>query len=180
MPLSGGTVTGRVYLNTSSIFGHNTDALKLLEIIGGDTGAILRLYSNNDLNIPGTFSISTGNDKRFEGFATGNLLWAGKEVERVNSIGENYIRYESGLQICWGLVYIPANSKSIEVLLPLPCKDADHLPIGIYIAVSNGQGVSVCTNTMGAANKFTIMCASYDNIYDWDKGCYWLDVGRWK
>lgn len=183
MPLTGGTVTGRVLFKASSILGYNQDDAKVLEISGGDmgnTGATLRLYSNNDSNTPGYFYIHTGNEKFLVGTTAGNLWWDNKEVERINAIGENYIRYESGLQICWGWLEIPANSKTAEVLLPLPCKDYGHLPIGVYSDTVNGHNVCVSTNTLDQANKFTIMCANTDNMYNWDRGCYWLDVGRWK
>lgn len=31
----------------------------------------------------------------------GTLTWDGKEIDRINSSGDNYIRYENGIQICW-------------------------------------------------------------------------------
>lgn len=183
MPLSGGTITGTISDASGRPIASATSNSQVT-FCGGtrnEDGAWLALFGNDidDLRARG-FTLSNGNNISLAGLKDNSLTWGGKAVECVNAIGGNYIRYESGLQICWGTVYIPANSKSVEVLLPLPCKDAGHLPIGIYIAVVNGQGITVCTNTMGAANKFTIMCASQDNIYDWDRGCYWLDVGRWK
>ena len=180
---TGGTVTGRVLFKASSILGFNQDDVVALEISGGNTGntgACLRLYSNNDPSTSGYFYLSTGDGKHLIGSTLGNLMWNGKEVERVNTIGENYIRYENGLQICWGWVNIPANSKSTEVLLPLPYKDAGHVPMGICADTTNGHNINVCTATLDQANKFTIMCASTDNGYNWDRGCYWLDIGRWK
>lgn len=44
-----------------------------------------------------------------EGDPNGSLKWNGKEVERINASSlahSGYIRYESGLQICWGTVTV--------------------------------------------------------------------------
>lgn len=45
-----------------------------------------------------------GNTKSLIANADGTLTWSGKEIERVNAIGSDYIRYESGLQVCWGAI----------------------------------------------------------------------------
>lgn len=52
---------------------------------------------------PLTFTADDGNGNTVSlvGDPNGSITWNGKEVERVNASGTNYIRYESGLQICW-------------------------------------------------------------------------------
>lgn len=176
LPIAGGTLSGTVvFSNPSHIdFGYDWQS---------NNGGLISFRSKNFIANPGGVDILCGNgtqSSQLTARANGSLTWVGKEVERVNATSENYIRYESGLQICWGFVYIPANSKSTEVLLPLPCKHGGHLPVGIYSDTTNGHNVCVNTNTLDQANKFTIMCASTDNTYGWRRGCYWLDIGLWK
>lgn len=49
----------------------------------------------------------------------GSATWAGKSIERVNASGTKYIRYESGLQICWGAVTgIGTTAKSVTYEQP--------------------------------------------------------------
>ena len=42
------------------------------------------------------------NESMLIGVPTGSLSWNDKEIERVDSSGTNWIRFVSGLQICWG------------------------------------------------------------------------------
>lgn len=181
LPLTGGTVTGRVFFNTSSIFGYNTNEIKLLEVTGGnavDAGAVLRLYENSDPNLAGMFSIGTGNEKYLEGYPSGNLLWAGKEVECVNTLGEYYIRYESGLQICWGSINIPAGQINTTVTLPVPYKDGSYVTHASYIDVNNtsiGATVVVDSNTV-----FRVSVTNAEGDYSWERFVIWSTIGRWK
>ena len=55
------------------------------------------------------------------GKVDGTLTWGGKDIERVNakSIGTTgYIRYESGLQICWEQ-RSSVTSSGIEITFPI-------------------------------------------------------------
>lgn len=174
LPLGGGTVTGSVRFNVSTIVGYDTNEAKMLEIAGGDTwrsGSVVKLYSNSDPNAPGNFYINTGNEKVLSGLTTGSLTWDGKEIERVNAIGENYIRYESGLQICWGKVedYI---SGSVIVNVPVPFINASFVKVGTVMwdtVPIPGIGFTDGSNTHFTIHKSNI--TSY---------AYWLAIGKWK
>ena len=48
--------------------------------------------------------------------------WNGNPIEVVNSVGNNYIRYSSGLTLIWGGFSLPAGTKRQTVNLPIPFK----------------------------------------------------------
>ena len=63
----------------------------------GNPNVYLRMYKNveNSTDWSQLQMYWDSNDKA-------GLNFDGREVERVNASGSNYIRYESGIQICWG------------------------------------------------------------------------------
>lgn len=84
-------------------------------IRGGDafeSGGSLYLYGLNHSGggMNGGFALYAhdgSQSKSFLGLPDGTLKWGGKAVDQINSCelqaeGGGYIRYESGLQICWG------------------------------------------------------------------------------
>ena len=110
LPLAGGTMTGTLYSSQNDFFtisksdGVLNQGVRIWGGYGYSGGASLYLYGKNHSSA-GDFSLCAHdgtNAKALAGHADGTLTWAGKNVERVNASGTNYIRYESGLQICWG------------------------------------------------------------------------------
>lgn len=84
---------------TTEFVHDNTD--NKLPLAGGTmTGAI----KGNPITL--TADDGNGNTASFVANADGTLEWDGKSVERVNSYDKTntsaYIRFENGLQICWG------------------------------------------------------------------------------
>lgn len=96
---SGGTMTGNIAFNK--------------------TGALITRYGVNSIfGIDETknqiYVASADGTKYLRLGDGGELLWAGKEVERISegsllSVQSGYIRYESGLQICWAYKDINKN-----------------------------------------------------------------------
>lgn len=180
LPLSGGTVTGR-------ILGHNSDDYKMLEITGGDTyssGATVRLHRNNDPNSPSAFHISTGNQKFLSGLITGSLLWEGKEIERVSQVGkgvdlpdgssQHYIRFESGLQLVFGTAIVNGvieEQKRVNLIVPfisnaivVASNDANIGPdASVCVGWQDTTGFSIGTNLAGVVGH-----------------CRWIAIGFWK
>ena len=133
LPRTGGTMTGNIIFgnNEAYIQKQNPDIVNRnqLEIgwgrpetTGGGEwfldGAKMAFHSynaNNSSYDNGGFVISTTdgtNHPQFTGYPDGRLVWDNKEIERVNSSGSNYIRYESGLQICWTVMSISMSGAS--------------------------------------------------------------------
>lgn len=109
LPLSGGTMTGDVQWQ----YGGKTFKVGGAEASDGNhrfgflvnEGARLLVKDYDATNGAGLFSLIADDgtvNKELRGTPDGALTWNGKEVERVNASGTNYIRYDSGLQICRG------------------------------------------------------------------------------
>lgn len=185
LPLSGGTMTGGILFKNGAQIrtAGSPDAyyLTLFGVAGNFNSSMLALSSEN--NRDPNFTLNAGNGtvaKTLTGKVDGSLKWDNKEIERVNAIGENYIRYESGLQICWGSVLIQPGNKNIEVLLPVPYTSyEDFVSFAIYDDINNGQ-TCVTTANSRSNNKLVIMCATINDTYDWLRGVYWLTIGKWK
>lgn len=132
LPLTGGTINGRVLFSGSSFIGYqNTDAGSLMEISGGkdwQSGAVLRLYSKDSSVFPNSFSLACGEDTYFMGTPDGSLSFKGSELEQIIdrrgytfSNGEAEVfRFKSGLQIVSGGVTLPSKVEGVLVTLQLP------------------------------------------------------------
>ena len=112
----------------------------------------------------------------------GNLTQAGKTVEKINSSGSNYIRYESGVQICWGKTsnLSSANADTYtDITLPVAFANTDYsVSLTTYI-VSGGWN----SHSFAIANKTTTsMRAQLRNLNSTAYVCYfmWIAIGKWK
>lgn len=106
LPLSGGTMTGTITASSDAMQSDSNDSS--LFIYGGNgsgNGAYIIVCGKDEANYPGGFLLRAHdgtNSSYLIGRPNATLTWNAKEVERVNASGSSYIRYESGLQICWG------------------------------------------------------------------------------
>lgn len=101
---------------------------------------------------------------------TGALTKGGKSVEAVNASGSNHIRFESGLQVCWG--YTTANTSGTTVTFGASFKDASSYRIvGMGHGASIGVGVS---NITASSVKILSSSASVAAAINW------IAVGWWK
>ena len=113
LPKSGGTMTGGISTSVEGILAGKDDTVGL-RISGGtgwNNGSSIVVYGKSHDNYAGQFSIKAEdgtNNCVLNGRPDGVLEWGSKIVERVNTISiasdNGYIRYEGGLQICWGYV----------------------------------------------------------------------------
>lgn len=153
LPLAGGTMTGD--LKTSyRFFGIRNEAAGQngqIAIFGGGTnnnGAYLSLNGMN-ASYPGYFSITAHNgtnSNALQGRPDGTLTWGGKNIERIESSGTNYIRYVSGLQICWGAMNVPGAAVNDETItFPMPFKDGSsyNITAGRYWAYSKDENYHI-------------------------------------
>lgn len=141
LPLSGGSMLGSINVKAKTESNASvyclTDGGEIQICTGGKTyevvtkGTALTLRSKPIEGVESEGEVSFGLDAKsasgncsFIGTSTGSLRWLGREIERINAIGENYIRYESGLQICWGRVHTeslsPTKDTPWHLTFPVP------------------------------------------------------------
>ena len=175
LPLAGGTMTGAIkYAGTNSEeFSLGLSSATNVDFgwtYGNKDGAIIGLRSNSDTN-SGEFELSARNkslSKSLIGKPDGTLTWGGKKVERVNASGSNYIRYESGLQICWG--ESPSVTTSGVVLtFPVPFSAPPKA------AVSGGSGTVTYGWSNINATTITLRANTSSGII-----VYYIAIGYWK
>lgn len=123
LPLSGGTMTGGIAYSGVNVIAKSDDTDEYVEIVGGtseSTGAHISVYGKDNTSKPGNITMEAydgTNTNRMVLEPTGSAQIGGKEVERVNSSGTGYIRFESGLQICWNRVSSVTTSGKAETFL---------------------------------------------------------------
>ena len=175
---SGDTLTG-------SSFARNVDNDSLM-ISGGQgwfKGASLTLGGKDYSTLPSGFRLDAvsfdgppenfiGPFSRLEGKIDGSLTWGNCEVERVNSKGNNYIRYSSGLTFMWGLFGADAGIKRKTVNLPIPFNSK-------YAVFLSNQGNN---NDYGSLLGYQVVLTSLSTFsiqhtWDSDTGWYYLAVG---
>ena len=175
LPLAGGIMTGGIALSgVTGVAWRNVDDSWLC--LGGGTtdqnGAYLALSgkSRSGTNA-GNFSLKANDgtySRILEGRPDGTLTWDGKNVERVNASGTYYIRYESGLQMCWGQVN--ASTAGTTVTFPVAFANTDYKVMTSSGGYSINEGQSSRTTT-----GFHIDSSSGANAE-----LYWFAIGFWK
>lgn len=188
LPLSGGTVNGDLTLyntgtNTRLFIGYSTTDKFTVGVVGSGTDAGVGLLSkqgsfsdsllilkNGTNSTNPSFQLTAGDGTTafsLIGKPNGDLKWAGKEIERVDSSGSNYIRYVSGLQICWG-----SNSNigtgGTVITFPVSFVDSNSL---CYVSGSAGTALTYNQRT---TTSFKVYATSNSQTLTW------LAVGKWK
>lgn len=98
--------------------------------------------------------------------------------ERVNSSGTGYIRYESGLQICWGRGSISGSHYMANVTLPVA-----FISLSYDVVVGSNESGDCSYSVAGYINdssNFTISAKKFDGTYGLHKYYKYIAVGRWK
>ena len=176
LPLAGGTMSGAIHFNGANnrSFGFDLTNNNTNMDIGWNwenrDGAGFGLRSTDDSSA-GSFSIYARDGSDFttlNGYPNGLLTWGGKEVERIESSGKFYIRYVSGLQICWG-ESLSVTTSGVVVNFPVPFNAPPKA------AVSGGS----CTVTYGWTNinatTITLRTNTSSGII-----IYYIAIGYWK
>lgn len=176
LPLSGGELTGNVAINnangTSSIANNNsTGGLNMFGYNSSSyEGAALLLSSVNNVSAGKFFLRSPVNSNDFMQLVgdgvNGTLQWNSKEVERVNAKSTNYIRFESGLQLCWGTV-TNVNSSGVSVTFPASFNATPAIMLSTTAS-------SHCWYTGGSSTGFSAKSAGSSATV------VYLAVGFWK
>ena len=156
-----GTINEQQYIDDRIAALPTSLATTFLPLAGGTmTGTIV--------GNPLTLSADDGNDSADLVLnPSGSATWAGKEVERVNASGTDYIRYESGLQICWNRVSSVTTSGKAETF-PMAFDSTPRLSVA---TASNAVAIGF---TSLSTTGVTFKSASGTQAIDY------IAVGYWK
>lgn len=176
---SGDTLNGNYFFSDGcNLYKTNkTSTLRLNASNDGKDGARLVLCGKDTKDYPAEFNLCANDgtsDVQLIGKANGKLYWNNNEVERVNSIGSNYIRYESGVQIEWGS-YV-TSSKKETVNFPMPFKAPPIMSVTLDGNVDNDSAV----NFIGYAHPTTTNFISFTNWGSGMASCMYIAIGKWK
>ena len=184
----GGTLTGHLVVDGMSVDGTESsistdDPAKELMLTTGDrdfrkSGGYLALYGREHNYYNGGFSLSArnadfteskNNDHSLIGNAAGNLMWENQEIERVASSGTNFIRFASGLQICFGYTTDDATN-GLRVTFQAPFFGAPNIVTQYWADNATAQTSYV---RLPKASGFTLRCTSNNYVH-------WIAIGFWK
>ena len=169
LPLSGGTVSGTVTFSIGTALRRSNEN-GLLVITGGFSGgATITLSGKERTTATGEFQLTADNgttNKTLKGSPDGTLTWDGKEIERVNASGSNYIRYDSGFQICWGSASASSSGAAVTFGAAFSANPrvfvTNSLNVHAYYGNLSTTGATLYNNQTYAAN------------------CNYLAIGYWK
>lgn len=181
---AGGTMTGNIVLSNGAMVSNynNTTAMRF---VGGDatngyTGKPrIALFGNNysSSSLAGGFAIvadDSTNNCILNGYPNGDLKWNSKEVERVQASGTNYIRFVSGLQICWGSG--ATENPPASVNFPVPFNANPGITMTHISTVSTGGNYTKLANISSTA--FTPILTSGSSYVA--TSYRYVAVGTWK
>lgn len=145
-----------------------------LRLVGGSntsTGSYIDIGSASAGTKGVKLVASDGNTtKELTALYNGTLTWAGKNVERVNARGSNsngdYIRYDNGIQICWG----GFANVSVPRTITYPAAFTTAPAIGI------DRGTMMCGAWSATGCNITMISGGTST------GQYlkWIAIGTWK
>lgn len=174
LPLSGGKMTGSIVSSTPIVIKQATSNsyTTICSGTGTSDGARLVLCSKGDSD-SGQFKLyakNNDNQQILVGFPDGSLKWDGKEVDRVNSSGTYYIRYENGLQMCWGAV--DTDPSGVTTTFPIAFS-----AVPIVVACRKTS-----ENTTGGAMLFvrTITTTTVNIYAENSTSSRYIAIGYWK
>ena len=191
LPLSGGTVTGSI-INTHNkgLVATNSSHMDVGYDYNQATGGLIALRSMNYTGNPGGFEIfarSSSATKILNGKTDGTLTWGGNTIDTVVSFGSGYIRYSSGLQICWGRLEETTSISTswgggVETVL----SNSITFPVAFSSAPSasvqnlNGNGLFV--EMMGVSTTAITSIAVWrpTEAGEYISRLSWIAIGRWK
>ena len=194
LPLTGGTLTGPLYLTeTNHIWAVVDELYKGLELGGGSTfenGASLFLRNNNATGPEesgqwGLVAHSATSEE--EGVLIGrtdNLWFNGKVVERADEFYATQLedgfcsvhRYATGLQIITAGVKIRGNNIGTTFTFARPFINNAYSVVATPLADNGGVIVTWDTDTATSINLYR---RAYNGAFDFDSYVKCLLVGRW-
>lgn len=200
LSVNGGTMYAPISFNTTGQIGYrgtahsdNTTILRQLIVSSGDIDnwndgnakLALHTYSADNASEDGSFNLLATdgtNNATLQGKPDGSFTWANKNIERVNYStsegGVGYIRYENGLQICWGASTGSGTSGGKTVSFPAAFNYTPSVTVtagSLTATASNHVSIQIsCVNTTTFDCSLSVGSA-------WSTGQFrWIAVGTWK
>lgn len=118
----------------------------------------------------------SGTQKELVGSADGDLIWDGKNVERVNSFGTNYIRYENGLQVVWQEVQMSSNGGAFWTF-PVPFATGLYGLSAIIQGAFDRNWSVLYTGSSGTGVNIWVKENGTSSANQWVKA---MAIGYWK
>lgn len=180
LQLSGGTMKGAIGFEGIGYLQCKNSTSNGIQIYGGNAfaeGAFLGVYGKDHASRAGWIYANANNGVNSSvliGKPDGTLTWGGKEVERVGSSGVSWIRYENGLQICWGSVNFPANTLSAETTLPVAFADTKWR---LSLLLASEQAGTDWTGSNRTTTKFTTRRSTAGSAMSYFD---YIAIGLWK
>lgn len=178
----GGEMTGDLIMANHSRIRRASDNEGDLFILSGDdcrdaTHIVLR-SPNSPNGVGGEFALvaagPNGEYLKMSGRPDGTLLWDDTHVERIISSGDDFIRFASGLQLCWGYSGVP----NLYTVINLPKAFADP---NYRVALTRLAG-SAANNSCVFQTNIDRTTTSFKAV-DPDgggTGAEWIAIGKWK
>lgn len=135
-------------------------------------------YSNSEL--AGSFRLRARTTANYDliGYANGTLSWSGKNIDCVEEQGNDYIRYASGLQICWGVIsseqFEPFNDHYGKLVSYPKSFLANTEPV---VNISQWRATGNLTQNVNIAGV-SISYVKIETDEPW--GVYYTVFGKWK
>ena len=177
----GGTISGLIKFSSADVIESTTDNshISLRGGTGYSNGASLVLYGKDEAEYPGAFRLiakAGSSTYNLFGKSDGSLIWNTKEIERVNSYGTNYIRFESGFQICWGLGDIANGTQAVTLTFPVAFISNTKQ----IVVAGSGTAKAIVTAGSRTSTNFKLSSTLADGSYSLVRYYYYIAAGYWK
>ena len=128
------------------------------------------VYSKNEIDTKLSAVVHTSGAEDISGNKNflDNLTCSGKNVEAIEEQGYWYIRYSSGIQICWGTGVFPNTETTITY--PRPFVRSNEMSIQVNSAEAQRRAVA----SVWHAESFVLQKT------DENAWVSWSAIGRWK
>lgn len=181
--LSGGTMTGQLVFALASAIARNVNNSGL-QLYGGNeqsNGAGIWLYGKDYSSNPGQFRIRANdgsNSADLLGKPDGTLTLGGKDVECIDTIGTEYVRYKSGFQICWGTGTITTASTGKDVTYAAAFSGSNPW---LVISANPTSAISDTVSFIASPRTTTGFIAYCNKNNAHTTGAFvYIAIGRWK
>ena len=179
LPLSGGTMSEDAKIGFASYPNIKVGSDGTSVFIGnnGSQGSLARFFDVDFESNPGGYQVrvADGTTSKYMFLkADGTFQWNGHQVERVNSSGDNWIRYENGIQIVWGSDTANSDKTNKTVTLPVAFANIDYaIEMTRISGIDNGTDYAIWLRGNPTTTSFRFYGTASTSMR-------WLAIGKWK